>query len=391
MTFDPRLDSVRHFWDVHAKTDPLWAVLSDPSKSGRRWRLQEFMETGEREISLLLYQLKQLGLTTGRAAALDFGCGVGRLTQALARRFESAVGLDVSPRMIELARRLDKHPPRVEYVLSAGDGLDVLSGREFDLIYSNIVLQHLEPDLIRRHLTGFVPLLRRGGIAVFQLPSHRRTPAPGPTAMPAAAYAAALRLLGDCPAAAPASSWFQLLVEVRNSSPHAWSTATHGAIRLGNHWRAADGSMMIQDDGRADLPVELAAGERCLVPLSVTTPAENATLCLEIDVVHEGITWFGDRNSPVLQLPVAVGAVPRSAVVSSPGDPIPAYADEELERHLAASDAGGEAPAAFPMHGVERDDVIALLGASGATVVHVEDDGRGGADWVGYRYYAVRN
>jgi len=48
------------FWESAARRDPLWAILSDPSKRGRRWELQGFFETGRREISLLLYQLKQL-------------------------------------------------------------------------------------------------------------------------------------------------------------------------------------------------------------------------------------------------------------------------------------------------------------------------------------------
>jgi hypothetical protein len=58
------------FWERAARRDPLWAVLSDPSKRGRRWDLPAFFETGSREISLLLYQLRRLGRfpETGRAA-----------------------------------------------------------------------------------------------------------------------------------------------------------------------------------------------------------------------------------------------------------------------------------------------------------------------------------
>jgi len=66
-----RLAESRAFWDTHASYDPLWAVLSDPTMAGRKWALRDFMESGEREISLLFYELTQLGIEVQRKAALD--------------------------------------------------------------------------------------------------------------------------------------------------------------------------------------------------------------------------------------------------------------------------------------------------------------------------------
>src|SRR6478672_7553917 len=109
------------FWDEHARRDPLWAILSDPSKAGRRWNLRDFLETGRREVSLLMYQLRALDIGVNRKAALDFGCGVGRLSQPLARYFDRVVGVDVSPEMTRLANGINKKSARVEYVCNAGD------------------------------------------------------------------------------------------------------------------------------------------------------------------------------------------------------------------------------------------------------------------------------
>ena len=65
------------------------------------------METGEREISLLMHEMRSLGISVNQhGRALDFGCGVGRLTQALARRFDTVVGVDVSPQMVRLANSI---------------------------------------------------------------------------------------------------------------------------------------------------------------------------------------------------------------------------------------------------------------------------------------------
>jgi 2-polyprenyl-3-methyl-5-hydroxy-6-metoxy-1,4-benzoquinol methylase len=104
-----------NFWESAAQRDPLWAILSDPAKKGRRWTTREFFITGQREISLLMYQLRQLGHLPAAGRALDFGC-IGRLTQALARFFPEVIGVDISPTMLRLAAQANMAPDRVCYV-----------------------------------------------------------------------------------------------------------------------------------------------------------------------------------------------------------------------------------------------------------------------------------
>jgi hypothetical protein len=81
-------------WDRHAAADPLWAILSDPAKKDRAWNLGRFFETGVAEVGGLLYELTTHGVDPARESALDFGCGVGRLAQAL-------VGWMQTPRRLE--------------------------------------------------------------------------------------------------------------------------------------------------------------------------------------------------------------------------------------------------------------------------------------------------
>jgi SAM-dependent methyltransferase len=166
----------QHYWDKHAAADPLWAVLSFADKSGGRWALDEFMGTGEREIALLFHRFAELQLRMPGRRALDFGCGVGRLTQALARRHQRVLGADISPVMIVTARRLNRYPERAEYLCTARAGLETLPDRSFDCIYSNIVLQHVAPETSVRYLHEFFRLLEPGGLLVFQLPSGRAGP-----------------------------------------------------------------------------------------------------------------------------------------------------------------------------------------------------------------------
>src|SRR6185436_14405954 len=147
-----RLAESRKYWDGFAATDPLWAVLAFPDKSDGRWTVSEFMSTGEREIALLFHRFAELQLPAPTGRGLDFGCGVGRLTQALARRLSRVVGADISPVMIDLARTLNRYPDRAEYICTAETGLESLPPRSFECIYSNIVLQHVPSDISVRYL-----------------------------------------------------------------------------------------------------------------------------------------------------------------------------------------------------------------------------------------------
>ncbi|MEI7980327.1 MAG: class I SAM-dependent methyltransferase [Bacteroidota bacterium] len=101
---------------------------------------------------------------------LDFGCGPGRLTIPLSKYASEVVGMDVSSHMLaeakENCRRFNVQ--NAEFVLS-DDQLQGLHGRKFDLVFSFIVLQHLN---IKRGEKIFDLLLKSigdKGIGVLQL------------------------------------------------------------------------------------------------------------------------------------------------------------------------------------------------------------------------------
>ena len=252
-----RLLDSQSLWDQHAASDPLWAVLAFPDKRGGRWTLPEFMKSGEREIALLFHRLAELQLPAPSRRALDFGCGVGRLTQALARRHERVLGADISPVMIDVARRLSRYPDRAEYICTAETGLETLRAESFQLIYSNIVLQHVPPDVSVQYLGEFFRLLEPNGLLVFQLPSHRELPVePEIKPMPDGAYRAAIELAVAVPVSIEAAAEFALTLRVGNASGYAWQQPIVGPLGVGNHWLDASGDrMLLQDDGRSPLQV----------------------------------------------------------------------------------------------------------------------------------------
>jgi trans-aconitate methyltransferase len=162
----------RRDWDEIGRLDALWAILSDPAKRYGRWDVDEFLATGQREVDHVLETARRWDLPQRSGRALDFGCGVGRLTRALATRFVSVVGVDVSEVMVSRARTLNADTPSCTFDLMGESGLVGYPDQSFDLIYSWIVLQHIpKRTLIEHHLLDFVRLLADGGLLVFQLPS----------------------------------------------------------------------------------------------------------------------------------------------------------------------------------------------------------------------------
>jgi SAM-dependent methyltransferase len=160
------LDKLKNAWEDLAGRDALSAILTDDSKTGGKWDVAEFMATGDAEIATVMSHLaaiRHLPDFTGRA--LDFGCGVGRLTQALARRFASCVGVDISQQMIQQADSLNQYP-HCRYIASSTERLP-FDDASFSFLYSNIVLQHVPRPLAKNYLREFVRVLAPSGVLVF--------------------------------------------------------------------------------------------------------------------------------------------------------------------------------------------------------------------------------
>jgi SAM-dependent methyltransferase len=360
------LDELQRHWNEWGRRDPYWAIISRPDRRGNRWELEEFLRTGVDEIDHLLAWLAKLGVTVRSGRALDFGCGVGRLTQALARSFAECDGVDIAPSMIERARVLNQFGEKCHYHVNDRDDLALFDDNTFDLIYSDIVLQHIAPEFSAKYVHEFTRVLAPGGVAVFQLPSH---PLPSDEQRPQL-----VSIDGDAFHAeiTPVDSTLEIevgdigeiVVDVRNASPTAWPADRF--VTLGNHWRSETGEMLRIDDGRALMGVGVDPGASVPVTLEMQAPTEPGAYLLELDLVIEGVAWFADHGSPTTTIPVQV--VARDAT----------RADEEPELLPV-----------MEIHGIERADVEATLRAGGLDIVIVEETDKA-AGWRDYWYVATK-
>src|SRR5688572_7103927 len=173
------LDALQRAWGSLAQKDAMWAVLTGPLGASRTWDPDAFFRTGVDEIEAVLGRVTAVAGSVRFGRAMDFGCGPGRLTQALASRFERADGVDITAAMIDRARALNRAGDRCTYHLNTVSDLRLFPDATFDFVYSSITLQHMEPRFSRSYIAEFARVTRGGGLIVFQLPAE-----PVPVARP---------------------------------------------------------------------------------------------------------------------------------------------------------------------------------------------------------------
>ena len=101
--------------------------------------------------------------------AWDAGTGNGQAAVALAEHFDRVVGADLSEEMIRLARRINADIDGLELVVNDGDRLAGFADGEFDLVQSQLVLQHLPgEEAVLGYVGELARVLRPGGLLYFQ-------------------------------------------------------------------------------------------------------------------------------------------------------------------------------------------------------------------------------
>ena len=166
-------DKFKKQWETLGKADPYWAVLSDPEKKGGRWSEEDFFLTGDDEIKSLLDRMSQLGLTPSFTVALDYGCGVCRLSRALSGAFERVIGVDVSQAMLAEAQSVNRAYDNIQFLHNDGRSLQGIRDETVDFIYCNLVLQHSPRAVQASIIREFCRVLRPEGGLVFQTASQQ--------------------------------------------------------------------------------------------------------------------------------------------------------------------------------------------------------------------------
>ena len=161
---DPKvLEQMRSDWNERAGEDAYYYVAF-----GRREQDDdEFFATAADLIQGLELDLKRL---RARDAALEIGCGPGRLMRPLSRHFTEIHGVDVSDEMIRLARQRLQAVPNAFPHHGSGSDLGLFPNNKFDFVYSYAVFQHIpSKEVVFQYLREAHRVLKPGGILRCQL------------------------------------------------------------------------------------------------------------------------------------------------------------------------------------------------------------------------------
>lgn len=107
---------------------------------------------------------------------LQIGCGIGRLEVALAPHVREAHGIDVAPRMIEVARRRCAGLANVTLTVSDGHDLQAFGDARFELVHAIDSFPYLVQSgmaLVERHVQEAARVLVPGGDLVIGNFSYR--------------------------------------------------------------------------------------------------------------------------------------------------------------------------------------------------------------------------
>lgn len=168
------LAEVEEVWQGLGETDPYWSVLTSLDR-GAPVNVESFFQTGKRRIDLLSAALARNGLQLASYnSVFELGCGVGRLSVWLARKFKTVIAADISASHLALAVQAaaERHLDNIEFrrieSVSACEKIE-----PYDVFFSMITLQHNPPPVMKYLLEMFLSRIRPGGLAYFQIPTQR--------------------------------------------------------------------------------------------------------------------------------------------------------------------------------------------------------------------------
>lgn len=155
---------MRHAWEKRARQNP-YHFIADFKEE---WKdLDEFFKSGEDDTNTFLTKMGWTDLADKKL--LEIGCGVGRMSRALASRFGAVTGVDISPTMIKRGQELNAQIANLTLSANSGKDLREYHAGEFDFVMSYIVFQHIPSQkVVYSYIDEALRVLKPGGCFGFQ-------------------------------------------------------------------------------------------------------------------------------------------------------------------------------------------------------------------------------
>ncbi len=173
--------NIESAYEKFGAEEPFYAVLTEEKYKRKQLDEELFFKTGEDLLARQMKLIQDRGIQISRGRALDFGCGVGRLTNAMATYFDEVIGVDLSSTMIGNANQL-KRRQNCSFQVNKKPDLSLFPDSQFDFIYSDITIQHIPSPESENYIRDFFRVLAPGGLAIFLVPDG---PVLRPNSLPA--------------------------------------------------------------------------------------------------------------------------------------------------------------------------------------------------------------
>ena len=156
---------MRDWWNKEAASSAKTAIISNRADmtdeaffaSGAAW-LDEFAAFA---------RLARIDLHG--TMAVDFGCGMGRMTRALSTRYERVIGIDVSDEMVRLASEA-RSSDKTEF-MQVLEAPWPIGDRSAELAFSTIAIQHIPEPYNERAVDELFRISSK--LVLFDAPSHK--------------------------------------------------------------------------------------------------------------------------------------------------------------------------------------------------------------------------
>jgi SAM-dependent methyltransferase len=169
-------EHVKRSWEEFGEQEPYWSVLAadDFKQDSIKTTKDRFYRSGYDVVDVIKAFFSRNGQSLASVTScLELGCGVARVTSALAGAVPRVYGVDISTAHIALAKKsVASQNIRNASFIHLDRMETVRTLPRHDLFFSIIVLQHNAPPIMEYLLDNIFARVNGAGYVLFQIPTY---------------------------------------------------------------------------------------------------------------------------------------------------------------------------------------------------------------------------
>lgn len=164
-TFDQWM---KNDWNLRGKKNHLFFIRTVKNQSE-----EDFWRSGIDDRNSILENKsvkEKLGDKFDEMKVLEIGCGIGRILIPMSKKFQEAIGVDISEEMVNIGKQKIKNYSNCNILLNNGMDLSDLDSSYFDFCYSFIVFQHIPTkQIVKNYIKEVARVLKPNSYFRFQV------------------------------------------------------------------------------------------------------------------------------------------------------------------------------------------------------------------------------